>query len=151
LQKGKLSPVLNPKANTKLALRTGGRDSRRFRRAWPDRRARLQGLTNDILIIGAIAIGAIVVLAPAAGLSKVWDEAVRFNLRAASVSQGMAAANWQMVLRTWPSVNFQWIIFALSALCLFGGWQGLVVLIWWICILIGLLYRGRYLCIICWH
>jgi hypothetical protein len=95
-----------------------------------DRRARLQGLTNDILIIGAIAIGAIVVLAPAAGLSKVWDEAVRFNLRAASVSQGMAAANWQMVLRTWPSVNFQWIIFALSALCLFGGWQGLVVLIW---------------------
>ena len=106
-----------------------------------DRRARVQGLTSDIFIIGAISIGAIVVLAPAAGLSKVWDEAVRFHLKAASVSQGIPADNWQMVLRPWPSVNFQWIIFALSALCLFGGWQGLVVLIWWVCILIGLLLQ----------
>jgi hypothetical protein len=105
----------------------------------PDRRARVQGLTNDILIIGAISLGAIVVLAPAAGLQKVWDEAVRFHWRAAGVSEGMTADNWQMVHRAWPSANFQWIIFALSALCLFGGWQGLVVFVWWVCILIGLL------------
>jgi 4-amino-4-deoxy-L-arabinose transferase-like glycosyltransferase len=104
-----------------------------------DRRARLQGLAIDILIIGAILLGAIAVLSPAAGLAKVWDQAVRFHLTAARLSRQITAGNRQMVLRAWPSALFQWIIFALGAFCLFGGWRGVVILIWWLCIMIGLL------------
>jgi hypothetical protein len=99
----------------------------------------LRGLTGDILIIGAILISAIMLLVPAAGLPKVWDEAVWFHWRAAHISQGMTGDNWQIMHRAWPSAEFRWIILTLSAFCVFGGWQGLVVLTWWVCILIGLL------------
>lgn len=102
---------------------------------------RLRGLATDILIIGAILLGAIAVLSPAAGLAKVWDQAVRFHLTAARLAPGITAGNRQIVFLPWRSGNSQWIFFALGALCVFGGWRGVVILIWWLSIMVGVLLQ----------
>jgi hypothetical protein len=103
--------------------------------------AKLRGLTSDLLMMAAIWLSILVLVALARNLPSVWDEAVRFHWKAAAVSDRSYANNYLILLSAWRSRTIELIILALSVGCTFGGLEGLAILSWPFCSLIGLLLQ----------
>jgi 4-amino-4-deoxy-L-arabinose transferase-like glycosyltransferase len=103
-----------------------------------DRRARLLGLARDLAVMLVTSAGAILAFASVTDPRLVWDQAVRFHLRARRL-EASDADLWRNVLKYWRSDGLLWAIAPFSVICILGGWQGLAVFIWMLSTLIGLL------------
>ena len=103
-----------------------------------DRRARLLGLFRDLTIMLVTSVGVTLAFAAVTDPLLVWDQAVRFHLKART-SQVSDADLWRNIFTYWRSDRLLWAIAPFSVLCALGGWRGLPVFVWMLSTLIGLL------------